>query len=166
MTGTQCLHKNKNLLMQMGLGPLDHDGRHWVHCRPYWFPAVHRYWHFRRHQVQHRQVQSTGKVVWPAFLHVNSTFMTCLQAASFLASTTRHAPCSCTLYCQDTPGTTASCCAPMLSCCSFVRCKGCKLCAIQVADSTCRPIHCLAVQCDIQHSPGVLVHLGGCQRCS
>ena len=56
LIGTQCLllNHNMNALMQMGLGPLDHDGRHWVHCWPHWVPALYPHWHFWCYQVQHR----------------------------------------------------------------------------------------------------------------
>ena len=147
-------------LMQMGLGPLDHDGRHWIRCWLHRVPAVHPHWHFWRNQVQHCQVQSTAKTVWPR-LSAGGIALDELTAV-FLTTTALYMQFSCTLGCHII----AFHCAPTICCCFLSKCKGRTICAIQVADSSRRLVHCLAVQCDLQHSPGVLVHLGGCECCS
>ena len=147
--GMTCM----NALMQVGLGPLDYDGRHWVHCWPHWVPAVYPHWHLWRHKVQHRQVPSTEKFVGRV-----TSISACKNKLHVLTANcccSGHNRMACTLFLhlnfEDnyTPGTKASSCAPIVCGCLLARCKVCNVCAIQVADSSRKLIHSLAVQCDI-----------------
>ena len=108
--------------MQLGVGPLDHDGWHWIHCWPHWLPAIYPHWHLWSHQVQYSQVQRTSEL--PHLLeHVMAC--PCLAVKLMLAKPETH--CICIL-------------APCTSKVNSVRGQNCLLCALRsvAASALCR----------------------------
>ena len=52
-----CDSPCNNNMLQVGVGSLDHDGRHWICSWAHRLSAVYPYWNIWRHQVQYSQVQ-------------------------------------------------------------------------------------------------------------